>query len=174
MVLHPDTYNASYSNNGEGYETLIGGEGGRADNSVRAGKPPPKRTGHSQNGLGSARLGHPLRLRNSENLFGRRTDGFKPPADVHLRVRFAAKMPGGGTVGGCQIPPENSKILISALDHEPVARIVTDNPTNFALEFFHTRHAFSVERWLGKDASIASTRAWRSSAVPTSRREGGN
>ena len=113
-------------------------------------------------------------LGNSENLFGRRTNGFKPPTDIHLRVRFAAKMPGGGTVGGCQVPPENSKILISALDHEPVARIVTDNPTNFALEFFHTRHAFSVERWLGKDASIASTRAWRSSAVPTSRREGGN
>ena len=29
-------------------------------------------------------------------------------------------------------------------------RILTDDPANFALEFLQTRHAFSVERWLGK------------------------
>ena len=64
-------------------------------------------------------------------------------------------MPRGWTVGGGQIPPENSKILISAFDYEPVGWIIVDDPADFTLELFQTRHAFSVERWLGKNASIA-------------------
>ena len=61
-------------------------------------------------------------------------------------MRFATEMPGGGTAGRRQIPLDDCELLISALDHKPVDRTVTHDPTNFALEFLETGHAFSVER----------------------------
>src|ERR1700716_2141753 len=69
-------------------------------------------------------------------------------------------MSGGWTGGGGQIPFDNCKLLVCALDHKPMDRILTDRPANLASEFLHTRHAFSVERWLGKP-SIAAGLAWR-------------
>ena len=77
--------------------------------------------------------------------FARHAYGFKPAADVDLSVGFAAKMPRGGAGGGSQIPLDDGKLQISALDHKPVIRILTDDPANLALEFLETRHAFSVE-----------------------------
>ena len=55
-------------------------------------------------------------------------------------------MPGRGAAGGSQIPLDDGKPLISALDHKPMNRVVTDDPANLALEFLQTGHAFSVER----------------------------
>ena len=81
-----------------------------------------------------------------EDRFGRHTNGFKPPADIDLRMRFSTEMPGRGAASGSQIPLDDCKLLISALDHKPVDRIVTHDPANLALEFFQTGHAFSVER----------------------------
>jgi hypothetical protein len=81
-----------------------------------------------------------------EDRFGRHANGFKPTADIDLRVRFSTEMPGRGAASGRQIPLNDCKLLISALDHKPVDRIVTHDPANFALEFFQTGHAFSVER----------------------------
>ena len=66
-------------------------------------------------------------------------------------MAFAAEMPGGGAIGGSQIPLDDRELLISALDHKPMDRIFRDDPANLALKFLQTRHAFSVERWLGKD-----------------------
>ena len=66
-------------------------------------------------------------------------------------MRFATEMPGGGTVGRRQIPLDDGKLLISALDHKPMDRIVTHDPANFALEFFQTGHAFSGERRLSTE-----------------------
>ena len=62
---------------------------------------------------------------------------------------LATEMPGCGASGGSQVPLDDRELLISALDHKPMDRILTDDPANLALEFFETRHAFSVERWLG-------------------------
>jgi hypothetical protein len=38
-------------------------------------------------------------------------------------VGFATEMPGGWTRGGAQIPFDNRKLLICALDHKPMDRI---------------------------------------------------
>src|SRR5580700_9077869 len=89
-------------------------------------------------------------LGNFGNGFGRHAIGFKPAADIDLSVRFSTEMPGRGAASGRQIPLDDCKLLISALDHKPVDRIVTHDAANFALEFLQTGHAFSVERWLGK------------------------
>jgi hypothetical protein len=61
-------------------------------------------------------------------------------------VRFATEVPGGWARGGSQIPLDDRELLISALDHKPVDRILTDDPANLALEFLQTRHALSVEQ----------------------------
>jgi hypothetical protein len=58
-------------------------------------------------------------------------------------------MAGGGAVGGGQVPLDDGELLISALDHEPVDGIVSNDAANLALKFLQTRHAFSVERWFG-------------------------
>src|ERR1700676_4955017 len=95
---------------------------------------------HGQSGLG-----------NFECWFARPAHGFKPAADIHLGVRFAAEMPGGGAGSGSQVPLNDRELLISALDHKPMDRSLTDDPANLALEFLQTRHALSGERWLGKN-----------------------
>src|ERR1700691_1448467 len=92
-----------------------------------------------------------------ENGFGRCENGFEPAADIDLGVGFATKMPGGGTIGGSQIPLDDRERLISAFNNEPMDRVVTDDPANLALKLFQTRHTFSGERWLGR-ASIAVSR----------------
>jgi len=89
-------------------------------------------------------------LKSLQNLFGRYAHGFKPSADIYLSVAFATEMPGGWKCGGVQIPLDDPELLICALDHKPMDRILTDGTANFASEFLQTRHAFSVERWLGK------------------------
>ena len=58
-------------------------------------------------------------------------------------MRFATEMPGGGAGSGSQIPLDDRELLISALDHKPMDRILTDGPANLALEFLQTRHALS-------------------------------
>jgi hypothetical protein len=60
-------------------------------------------------------------------------------------VGFAAEMPSGRAIGGGQVPLDDRELLISALDHKPADRIITDNPANLALEFLQTGHAFSVK-----------------------------
>jgi hypothetical protein len=70
---------------------------------------------------------------------------------------FATEMPGGGAIGGSQIPLDDRELLISALNHKPMDRILTDDPANLALEFFQTRHAFSVEQWLGTNSPWQKT-----------------
>jgi hypothetical protein len=69
-------------------------------------------------------------------------------------VGFATKMSGGWTRGGGQIPFDNRELLICALNHKPMDRILTDRPANLASEFLHTRHAFSDERWLAKEIML--------------------
>ena len=91
-------------------------------------------------------------LRSLENVLRRRTKRFKPAADIHLGMGFATEMPRSGAGGGRQVPLDDRELLISALDHKPTDRILTDDPANLALEFLHTRHAFSVEQWLGKNS----------------------
>jgi hypothetical protein len=95
------------------------------------------------------RLSPGFALGSLESGFGRHANGFKPAADKHLGVGFATEMPGGGATGGSHIPLDDRELLISALDHKPMDRILTDDPANLALEFLQIRHAFSVERWLG-------------------------
>src|SRR4029077_7945830 len=90
-------------------------------------------------------------LGNLERWFARPAHGFKPAADIHLGVSFATEMPGSRAASGSHIPLDDRELLISALNHIPMDRILTDDPANLALEFLQTRHALSVERWLGKN-----------------------
>ncbi len=95
---------------------------------------------HGRSGLG-----------NFECRFAWPAYGFKPAADIHLGVGFATEMASSGAAGGGQIPLDDRELLIAALDHKPMDRILTDGPANLALEFLQTRHALSVERRLGKN-----------------------
>jgi hypothetical protein len=51
---------------------------------------------------------------------------------------LATEMPGGGAAGSGQIPLDDSELLISALNHKPMDRILADGPANLALEFLHS------------------------------------
>jgi len=73
---------------------------------------------------------------------------------------FATEMPRGWAAGGSQIPLDNRQRLISTFDYKLVDRILTDDPANLALEFLQTRHAISVEQWLGK-SQYSGNSAWR-------------
>jgi hypothetical protein len=81
-------------------------------------------------------------------------------------VGLTTEMPGGGATGSGQVPLHDRELLISALDHKPMDRIRADGPANLALEFLQTRHAFSLERWLGKGQY--SGKKIKMSAVPFS------
>jgi hypothetical protein len=74
-------------------------------------------------------------LRDPHDRLGGRTDGFKPSADVNLRMRLTAEMTGNRAVGGVQVPAKNGELLVSTFDHEPMSGMVTDDPANFALKF---------------------------------------
>ena len=95
-------------------------------------------------------------LNNLQTSFGRHAHGFKPAADIYLSMGFATEVPGGWKCGGGQIPLDDRELLICTLDYKPMNRILADDPANFALEFLQTRHASSVERWLGKPSIAAS------------------
>jgi FtsP/CotA-like multicopper oxidase with cupredoxin domain len=85
-------------------------------------------------------------LNNLQNPFGQRdAHGFKPTADIRLGVGFAAEMPGGRARGGGQVPLDDRKLLIRALDHKPMDRILTDDTANLTSEFLQTRHGISLE-----------------------------
>jgi hypothetical protein len=77
-------------------------------------------------------------LKNLEGAFGRHAYGFKPTADIDLSMGFATEMAGVGAHGGSHVPLDDGKFLISALDHEPTDRILTDDAANLALEFLQT------------------------------------
>jgi hypothetical protein len=51
---------------------------------------------------------------------------------------FTTEMAGVGAHGGSHIPLDDGKLLISALDHKPTDRILTDGAANLALEFLQT------------------------------------
>lgn len=79
-----------------------------------------------------------LQLYHPETSFRRRAHRFKPAADIDLGVSFATEMPSGRAAGGGRIPFDDGELLISALDHEPMDRILADDPANLALEFLQT------------------------------------
>jgi pimeloyl-ACP methyl ester carboxylesterase len=84
-------------------------------------------------------------------------------ADLELRLLqegdhlgFTTEMPGCRTCGGCQIPLDDRELLIRALDHKPMDRILADGPANLASEFLQTRHGSSGERRLAKPSRNAT------------------
>src|SRR2546429_9051494 len=100
---------------------------------------------HGRSGLG-----------NFECRLARPAYGFKPAADIHLGVGFATEMPGCGAGSSSQIPLDDRELLISALDHKPMDRILTDCPANLALEFLQTRHAPLRRAMARQKTSIAA------------------
>ena len=80
-------------------------------------------------------------LGSSIHRLRRRADRFEPPADVDLRVRLSAEMASARALSGREIPAEDRQFFFSALDDEPVNRIVADDPANFAAELFERGHA---------------------------------
>jgi hypothetical protein len=65
-------------------------------------------------------------------------------------VGFAAEMPGRWAIRSSEIPLDDRQLLISALDYKPMNRSVSHDPTDLALEFLQTQHAFSHEAMVGK------------------------
>jgi len=59
-------------------------------------------------------------------------------------VGFATEMPGAWTGGGSQVPLDDSELLICALEHKPMDRVLTDDPADLTLKFLQTPHAFSM------------------------------
>jgi hypothetical protein len=51
-------------------------------------------------------------------------------------MSLAAEVPGGGTHGSRRFPLDDEELLVSALDDEPVGRMLSDDPANFTLKFF--------------------------------------
>jgi hypothetical protein len=66
---------------------------------------------------------------------GRRADGIKPAADVHLGVSLAAIVPGSGLIGCFRVPSVDGKIGISTPNHKPVDRIRSNESAHFTSEF---------------------------------------
>jgi hypothetical protein len=80
------------------------------------------------------------------------TDRFKPPADINLRMGFAAIVPCVGRVGSLSRPLEDAQRLIAAVDNHPFHRIIalfsadltSVNPVNhkktsaYAIDTFNT------------------------------------
>jgi hypothetical protein len=66
-------------------------------------------------------------------------------------VGFAAEMPGRWAGGGGQITLDDRELLVRALDHKPMDRILADSTANLASKFLQTRHGCPGERWLGKE-----------------------
>jgi hypothetical protein len=57
-------------------------------------------------------------------------------------MRFAAKMPGAGSIGRGSGPLENGKLRVAALNDIPVQRVAGDRSADFAPEFLNRRHGF--------------------------------
>jgi hypothetical protein len=111
-----------------------------------------KKICHPERSEGPVFVGRQPRLRfsrNSTHRLDRHTNRFKPPADIHLGVRLAAEMPRGWAHGRGQIPFDDGELLISALDHKPMDRILTHDPANLALKFFQARHGSPGQPQLG-------------------------
>ena len=73
----------------------------------------------------------------------RHANGLKPAADVYLRMGLSTEVSRRWTIGGFQIPLDDRKPLIRALDHKPVDRVIAGNPADLALKFLQARHEFS-------------------------------
>ena len=71
----------------------------------------------------------------SEVRFRRPTYRIEPSADVDLGMRFPAEVPRAGRVRGFQVPPENSELRITALNHKPMGGVAVHRSTNFTFEF---------------------------------------
>ena len=57
-------------------------------------------------------------------------EGLKPPADIHLRVRFAAVVPGMRFVRRFLRPFEDRQLRITAVDRDPSDRPLALLPAN--------------------------------------------
>ena len=86
----------------------------------------------------------PSHLESLQSALARHTDRFEPATDIDLGVGLATEMPCGGAASGSQVPLNDRELLISTLDHKPMDRVLTHDTANLALEFFQTRHTFSV------------------------------
>ena len=60
-------------------------------------------------------------------------EGFKPAADINLRVGLAAVVPRVGSAGCFRRPFENRKLSIAAMDHNPAHRILAFRTADFTL-----------------------------------------
>jgi hypothetical protein len=74
--------------------------------------------------------------------FGRRAHGLKPAADINLSVSLSAEMARSICIGRVLIPAKNAKLSISALNHEPVHRVVRDRAADFAPKFLKRGHRY--------------------------------
>ena len=74
-------------------------------------------------------------LRSSKDRFPRRTDVLKPAADVDLRMRLTAEMASRRSIRALQVPPQHGKFFFSALDHEPMHRMIANDTANLTLKF---------------------------------------
>lgn len=85
-------------------------------------------------------------IRGLEARKRRGTGSFKPSADVDLRVRFPAIMPGAGGIRCLRVPLQHGELRFTALDHKPVDRIAAHGATNLTAELLKKGHLISSPR----------------------------
>ena len=68
---------------------------------------------------------------------------------------LSTEVAGRRTIGRRQIPLDDGELGVSAFNHKPANRVIAGDSANLALEFFQTRHAFSVKAETQKNVSIA-------------------
>jgi len=71
----------------------------------------------------------------------RRTNRFKPAADIDLRMGFSAEVASSTCIRLIESPLEHAELGITALDHEPVIWVISDTATNFASVLLKSGHA---------------------------------
>src|SRR5215469_8068890 len=72
--------------------------------------------------------------------FGGQANRVEPAAYEDLGVRFAAEMPGRGSIGRFEIPLQDRQPRVAAFDDEPVYGSRRHRSADFALEFAQCRH----------------------------------
>jgi len=82
-----------------------------------------------------------LRTRLPQKIgLGRRAGRVEPSADIDLRMGLTAEVSRARRVRNFRLPTQDGELGVSALNDEPVHRVVGDVPANFAAKFLKGGH----------------------------------
>lgn len=84
------------------------------------------------------------RCRSRKVRLRRRANCFKPSANVDLGMGFSAEVASSRGIRSFRLPLENTELGITALNHKPVVRAISDPSADFASEFLKRCHAVAL------------------------------